>query len=166
MIQNFIFIFLCFFVVFPAQSQTKDSYYYMLEDGEFSSEEKDDEAVYIHEECSSNIIQSTYFNCECIAGAYRQARDEGPIQPQANLLYSIFDKKAKECMNKPAIAGDAYSFCEDHVRIFRSRESGNTELCECVARKTVKDFAKEPKLSTDFMADLQIDALLSCQNIN
>lgn len=150
--------------IFPAQAQVaKDSYYFMKDDNEFSAEEKDEEAMYIFEKCSENIIQNTYFDCQCVAGAYRQARDDGPLKPQSNLLYSVIDKNAEECINKPAIAGDSYEFCENHTRMFRAREPNNKEYCECVARRSVRDFAKDPKLSTDFMADVQIDALITCE---
>lgn len=151
---------LCF--AFPVMAQTKDSFYYMKDDGEFSADEKDQEAIDIHGQCARNVVQSAYFNCECIAGAFRQARDSGLLMPQANLLYAIFDSKAKECVNKPGVAGDAYEFCENHSRMFRAREPNNKEFCECVARQSVKEFSKSPKLETDFMSDIQIDALLSC----
>jgi hypothetical protein len=163
-LRLFLTLILCVFAM-PVQAyeEIKDSFYFMKDDGEFSAEEKDEEAMYIYEQCSENIMQNTYFKCDCVAGAYRQARDEGPIKPQTNLLYSIFKDKAEECINKPAIAGEAYEFCQNHARMFRAREPNNEEYCECVARKSVTDFAKDPKLKTYFISDIHIDALTSCE---
>jgi len=155
---------LCSFTL-PAYAYevVKDSFYFMKDDNDFSAEEKDEEAMYIFEKCSGNIMQSTYYKCDCVAGAYRQARDEGPLQPQTTLLYSIFKNQASTCINKPAIAGEAYEFCQNHTRMFRARESNNEEYCECVARKSVRDFSKDPKLKTYFISDIHIDALTTCE---
>lgn len=158
-----LFVLLVFSLPAYAYTDIKDSFYFMKDDGEFSPEEKDEEAIYIYDSCSQNIMQNTYFKCDCVAGAYRQERDKGPLQPQTNLLYSIFKTHAKECINKPAIAGEAYEFCENHTRMFRARGPNNKEYCECVARKSVKDFSKDPKLKTDFISDIHINALTSCE---
>lgn len=162
------FLLLLLFVVpFISSAQAyevvKDSFYFMKDDNEFSAEEKDEEAIYIYEKCSDNIMQNTYYDCGCVAGAYRQARDDGPLKPQDSLFYSIFESHAKQCINKPAIAGEAYNFCENHTRMFRARERNNKEYCECVARKSVKDFSKDPKLRTSFISDIHIDALTTCE---
>lgn len=147
---------------FEVCAQVKDSFYFMKGDGEFSAEEKDEEAQYVYDQCEANAIQGIYFQCECIAGAFRAARDDGPLVPQSNLIYSLFKDKARECINKPAIAGEAYDFCQNHSRIFRSREPDNEQYCECVARQSVKEFSKDPKLRSRFISKVHVNAMSAC----
>ena len=164
MARFILFLFVAAFMTlsFDAQAQVKDSFYFMKDDNEFSDEEKDEEAQYIYEQCEANALQGIYFKCECIAGAFRAARDDGPLVPQASLLYSLFKDKGKECINKPAIAGEAYEFCENHTKIFRSREPNNEQYCECVARQSVKEFSRDPKLRSRFISKVHVNAMGSC----
>ncbi len=153
----------CFGFSFSVTVQAKDSFYFMKDDGEFSPEEKDEEAQYVYDRCQENALQSVYYKCECIAGAFRAARDNGPLVPQATLLYSLFDQKGKECINKPAIAGEAYEFCDQHIKAFRSRAPDNEAYCECVARQTVRDFSRAPQLRTHFISNIHVRAMGRCR---
>ena len=87
--------------------QVKDAFYFMKDDNEFSSEEMDEEARYVHGTCSDNSIRSVYFDCSCIAGAYRQEREKvGPYVPQSHILNGLYGKSEKGCANTEAIAGE------------------------------------------------------------
>ena len=171
MIKNLSYLFLSLFLVLnfssPAVAEVqKDSFYFMKDDNEFSDEEKDEEALYVHGICQQNVFQRTYFDCACIAGAFRQERDKEDLVPQANLLNSLYSDKRQECINKVAIAGDAYEFCQHYARTYRSREKNNQQYCECVANKVARDFAKRPELRANYISALQTDALISCGRQN
>lgn len=157
-----LFLCLSFVPISHAQEVIKDSYYFMKDDNEFSAEEKDEEALYVFEKCSSNAFQNLYFDCSCIAGAYRQERDNGPIIPQNNLLNSLYTKKDRGCANTVGIAGDSYKFCKNFANAFRSRDTNNEPFCECVANDVAKNFSKKPYLDVRYFEDLKSDALFTC----
>ncbi len=135
----------------------------MKDDGEFSAEEKDEEALYIYERCEGNVFQRVYFDCTCIAGAYRQERDKGPLIPQNTLLNSLYTENERGCTNTVAIAGDAYEFCEHYAKTYRSRKRNNKQYCECVANTVARSFAKNPHLQVNYIGNLQTEALGSCR---
>lgn len=141
----------------------KDTYYFLKGDGEFSDEEKDEEAFYIYQQCSSNIMQRVYFNCECVAGAFRQIRDsDEKLRPQSMILDEIFEDDSRGCINKPAIAGENYRFCLNYANTMRARSKENEGYCTCVANKVADDFGNNPKLKTKNIENLRTDALVSC----
>lgn len=167
MIRKFIFttfaLFLCFAFSPVAKAESiKDSYYFMKDDGEFSPEEKDEEAQQIFDRCSANAFQRVYFDCGCIAGAFRQERDNGPLIPQNNLLNSLYTTNERGCANTVNIAGDAYKFCQDFADAFRSRDNNNEPFCECVANDVAKKFTKDPYLDIRYLENLKSDALFAC----
>jgi len=67
------------------QAQNKDSSYYLSDDGIFSDEEKDAEAEIIKQRCEIGTLTRIYYNCTCIAGTFRQKRDEPELTPQAHI---------------------------------------------------------------------------------
>ena len=145
-----------------AQAQVKDSFYFMKDDGIFSDEEKDEEAEYIHQQCTKNIFKNVYYDCTCIAGAFRVQRDEEKLIPQSKILENLVSKKNTQCINTAAIAGDAYKFCYDYVKIFRSRDKNNEQYCGCVANKTAHSFKENPVLRTRNIEKIRSKAMLSC----
>ncbi|HPF77655.1 MAG TPA: hypothetical protein PLF01_00065 [Alphaproteobacteria bacterium] len=156
-------VMLCFLAVPVSAQEVKDSYYFMKDDGEFSPEEKDEEAQYIYEQCEQNTFQSLFFDCACIAGAFRQERDKEKLIPQANLLNSLFEEdNQRGCANVTAMAGDTYKFCQSFVKAHRQKEKNNEQYCECVANTVARNFAKKPRLSTRFQESLTSEAMISC----
>lgn len=144
--------------------EVKDTVYFMKDDNEFSSEEMDEEAVYVHGICSKNKIQSAYFDCNCIAGAYRQEREKvGPYKPQSHILNELFDKNERGCANAEQIAGDTYAYCTNYAKSFRYREKNNEKYCQCVANKMARSFQKKPKLSMSYISRLRVNALSACE---
>lgn len=155
-------------IAFPslamAQYEVKDSYYYMKDDGEFSDEEKDLEAQYVYERCESNSIQNVYYDCACIAGAFRQIRDEGKLMPQTTIVNSLFRDDPRGCTNTEKIAGQTYNFCTEYSKSFRYREKpeSNEAFCGCVANTMANNFAKTPSLNLDIISSIRTNALVSC----
>lgn len=143
----------------------KDSYYFMLDDGKMSPEEMDEESVVVYDSCNNNLYQKRYFNCECIAGLFRQVREkDGPMRPQDDIVYQLYREEAsKKCVNQTDIAGTTYEDCQNYARSFRAREKDNEDYCGCVARNVVKKFTKKPYLSLDYISQLNTDSMLACR---
>jgi len=161
-----VLLFLLFILFVPFQAYAyepvKDSFYFMKDDGEFSDEEKDEEAMYIFNQCRDNAIQGAYFNCACVAGAYRQERDKPDLIPQSQLHYSIFDDQNHNCADPVAAAGEAYEFCINFAQSFRREHTNNEQYCECVGRRFGLEFAKTGRLSTDYISDLRLESMEQC----
>ena len=148
-----------------AQEVIKDTVYFMKDDNEFSPEEMDEEAQYMYDKCTTNSIRSVYFDCGCLAGAFRQAREkQGAYLPQEIIMNSLITDNERGCTNSVAIAGEAYEKCMVNAKIFRDREKNNKQYCECVARTTAKNFKKKPFLSSDNLTNVAVDAALSCDS--
>lgn len=146
-----------------AQYEIKDSFYFMKDDGEFSDEEKDEEAEYIYQTCNNNSIQSTYFDCACLAGAFRQERDKEKLVPQANLINSVLTDNSRGCANTAQIAGETYEFCTEYARSFRSRKKDNEGYCKCVANTMANSFKKNPIMRRKNIQNLRTEALGACR---
>jgi hypothetical protein len=151
------------FTISPsAQAEVKDSFYFMKDDGVFSDEEKDEEAEYIHTRCLKNPFQSIYYDCGCIAGAFRVQRDAEKLIPQSQILEELANDKESPCVNTATIAGDTYEFCYDYVNIFRARDKNNVRYCKCVANRSAKNFKKNPTLSSRNIEKIKSNAMQSC----
>lgn len=162
----FSFVALLFFMpAAQAQSIIKDEFYFMQDDQEFTAEEMDEEALYIHDKCERNSLYKIYYDCGCIAGAFRQEREkQGPYLPQGIIYNSLFNENERGCTNTVGIAGDAFQSCMNDATIFREREKNNKEYCECVARTTAKNFKKAPALNIFHIENLEVDARISCDS--
>ena len=162
----FIFIFIfCAGITSGAYAlyEQKDSIYFMLDDGELSPEEMDEEAMYVFGQCSGNFIQRVYFNCSCISGAFRQEREkQGAFVPQSIIVDDLFNDNERGCANSIGIAGETYRFCNEYARTFRSRNKNNEQYCSCVANTMARSFKKDPYLGTRHIEKLRGDAMLSC----
>lgn len=157
----------CAALIPAAQAQwmydVQDSFYFMKDDGEFSDEEKDLEAQYVYRMCSENSIQSTYFDCACIAGAFRQERDKPDLVPQDTLINNILINDSRGCANTAAIAGDTYEFCSSYAKIFRARQKDGEKYCKCVANRSANAFKKNPSFGKNNIEKIRTNALLSCE---
>lgn len=169
MIKKLIFICLFFaggIVILPqsvfAQYEVKDSFYFMKNDGIFSSEEKDEEAEYIKRQCETSTYQPIYFDCTCIAGAFRAQRDEEKLKPQSFILNNLYNDPKTKCANTVGIAGDSYSSCMISSKVFRDRGGNNEDYCTCVANKVATEFTANPRLNTDYISDIKVNSALTC----
>ncbi len=160
-------LFLSFTVALATNSHAyetvKNTYYFLKDDGEFSDEEKDEEARYIYTLCTRNVMQRSYFNCQCIAGAFRVKRDsDEKIRPQSDILNELFNGKSNACVDKPRIAGLQYNFCSNYAQNLRSRSKKNEEYCSCVGNHVAHQFFDNPLLKTHYVEKLRTNALVHC----
>jgi len=152
-------------VAAQAQMIMKDSQYFMM-DGKMTKEEMEEEASYIHGLCLFNQYQSTYFNCECLAGAFLSQREiQGPYAIQQDLMDDLTKSGDGKCANAPAIAGMAYRACQRYVSFARELESDeeNEEYCRCVGNKTALDFESYANLDVLYIQDVRVNAYGYCE---
>ncbi len=155
----------CLILPFPAHAQHRDSYYYMKDDGVQSPEEMQMEAQTIFNECDSNVYQSRYFDCACLAGAFLQKREQyGGIAPQEEIINNLTIGNNVQCANTVAIAGGAYSQCMEFSARFREYDKDNEQYCSCVGNTVANTFKKTPMLNTSYISALHSDALVKCHN--
>jgi len=145
-----------------AQYELKDSYYFMKDDGIFSDEEKDEEAEYIREECLKTTLQQRYYDCSCLAGAFRIRRDEEKLVPQDQILSDLYSDRNTKCVDTAKIAGNTYYACQEYAAIFRNRKAENNEYCKCVSNTVANEFAKSPRMKSYFINNLRVQAMSSC----
>ena len=145
--------------------EVRDSFYYMKDDGEFSDDEKDDEAMYIFQQCNSNFVQRIYYDCACVAGVFRQARDAEKLIPQGQIVSNIYTNTNTPCANTIGIAGDSYSKCTSYTKTYRGHEGPekNQKYCQCVANDFAKEFSKTPNLNLRFIERLQAKSMVNCE---
>lgn len=162
----FLSFLLCALTLAPqayAQYEEKDAFYFMKDDNEFSPEEMDEEAMFIYDRCQKNSTHSVYFDCACIAGAFRQEREKVNYgRSQADIYNSLLTDENRGCTNTTQIAGESYQFCTEYARYYREREKNNEQLCECVAKTVAKEFAKKPYMGLRHIENLRSDAIISC----
>lgn len=151
-------------IPFDPSGKVKDSFYFMKDDGEFSDEEKDQEAAYIFQTCLTNKIRRQYFDCGCIAGAFRLERDSPDLVPQSHIVNKVYNDPNTKCVNTTGIAGTTYNKCLHFSKTFRHRktEEENADYCQCVANKTVANFQEKPKLNLRHMEKMKVAANLEC----
>ncbi len=145
-----------------AGSEIKDSFYFMKDDGIFSDAEKDEEALFIFDECARDHFKNIYRDCECIAGAFRGERDDEKLVPQHHILTKLYDDDNQQCVNTPAIAASNYDICIRFSSAIRRRENDHEEFCKCVANNVANNFKKRPLLNTRHIEKLRTKAFQSC----
>ena len=159
-----VFLIACLGLGSLAHAQIKDSYYFMADDGVQDEDEMQEEAMYVHDMCSSNIYKSAYYSCECVAGAFLQKREEmGGIMPQQEIVDRIYRGGLGECANTIQIAGDMYESCQSYAKLYREYEPDNEEFCTCAANTFALSFTKNPYLRTKYIENLKTDALVNCE---
>lgn len=148
-----------------AYAQTKDSYYFMADDGVQTKEEMEEEAMYVHQSCDSNSYKKALYSCECVAGAFLQKREElGSIAPQAEIKEMIYRGNLGQCADPIKMAGETYTSCMEQSKILREYKKDNEEYCSCVANTFAMSFAKRPYLRTSYIEDLKVRALTGCEH--
>ena len=146
--------------------EIKNAVYFMKDDNIFSPEEMDEEAEYVYGECQKKLFQRKYFDCRCVAGAFRQKRDRVKhTMPQGLILQEIFSGKDQNCTNTEMIAGETYASCQDYIKSFRTfkTEEENESYCKCVANKMALNFAEKPKLKLEYIENLRLKSMSHCK---
>lgn len=164
--MKYIVLFLAaFLIAAPASAQIKDSYYFMADDGKQSPEEVMEEAQYVFDTCDTNVFQKVYFDCQCLAGTFLQARDKyGAIAPQQEIINDILYGSNARCANAVGIAGKAYESCMESAKYTREYDKDNEEYCSCVGNTTAKRFSERPRLTVGHIRRVQASALSDCHN--
>ena len=158
-------LFIALILPISAEAQVKDSFYFMKDDGVFSPEEKDEEAAYIYDQCERNPFQKIYLDCGCIAGEFRNQRDDEKLIPQGELINDIVDNPPESCINTITIAGDAYQQCLDYSKVFRSRAKNNEDYCSCAANRSALGFKEKPDMKLSNIEKIRSNAMVSCARI-
>lgn len=153
---------------FPAKAgfEIKDAIYFMKDDNIFSPEEMDEEAEYVYNECQKKLFQRRYYDCRCVAGAFRQKRDRVQhSMPQSLILEEIFSGGNQDCTNKEVIAGETYANCQSYAKTFRTfkTEEENESYCKCVANKMALSFAEKPNLKLNYIENLRLRSMSHCK---
>lgn len=123
-------------------------------------EEAVKEAQQVEKDCAADPMLSTYFDCECRAMRFLEARlERGPIDDAGAVMLDI----KGECPNTPAIAGAAYKTCiEQGISFFPSGQDPE-EYCSCVGRSYAKLYARAGQdFDTQLIVELKTMATLSC----
>lgn len=151
----------------PGTYIVKDSLYFTMDDGIQSPEEMIEEAEYVQGVCSSDPYHTLYFDCECIAAQFLQAREiAGPMKPQYEILNDLTKGRRATCANTVGIAGETYSYCMDYSATRRELETKaeNESYCTCAANKAASDFTRSPRLSISHIRSVKVDAMSYCLN--
>jgi len=140
-----------------------DSVYFTMDDGIESPKEMEAEAQYVYGLCAGNPYKSTYFDCECLSGAFLQQREKlGPTVPQNDIIARLTKGRKATCANIPSIAGDLYSNCMKHAQDTRELATDNEQYCSCAGNKAARDFARAPRLDMDYIRNVEVGALNYC----
>ncbi|MEM6781773.1 MAG: hypothetical protein AAF569_07915 [Pseudomonadota bacterium] len=150
----------------PAEAQResdfRDSIDFLIDDGIMTPDEMAEEAMGIHNRCVADVMKNTYYDCECIGGAFLSIREEvGPYYEQYDILTQIYTEDP-QCIDEVNIAGMAYTDCQNMSEITRRNETNNDEYCECVAQGTVKQFGLFPSLRTRTIEGVRAQAISDC----
>lgn len=168
MLRILLICFLCFSIAAPASAQTlkkddwRDSIDFLMDDGEMTPDEMEEEALGVYSRCVNNPIKTAHYDCECIGAKFLVEREKaGPYELQYNLLQIVYTQTPK-CVNDVAIAGKNYQDCKVNVEIMRRGESNNEEYCECVGRRSVTEFKLLPGLRNRTIQYTRANAMSYC----
>ena len=145
-------------------SDFRDSVDFLMDDGEMTPDEMEQEAIGVYNRCVGHLMRNRYYDCECISGAFLQMREElGPYVEQFKLLEDVYTQ-IPECVNAEQIAGSSYKSCSESVNIYRALqpEEENEEYCSCVGKETAAAFARNPGLRKNSLINTHSEAKLRC----
>lgn len=147
-----------------AHAVEKNRLYFLRDDGEFSEEEKDEEAQYIYGLCTTNYMLGTFFDCACVAGAFRMERDVSD-DIQDSILNRIYNETKSPCINSSGIAGSVYKECQKSY----SKNSGlirkgidPDEMCQCYANEVALTYEIKPVFRKDYISSIKTKSYIYC----
>jgi len=170
-IRNFIYLLFIAMIglsVFApnAQAQDKDRMYFLREDGEYSDEDRDEEAQYIYDRCTKSYMYSNFFECACVAGAFRMERDVSD-DPQDAVLNRIYNSRQSPCINIVQIAGTMYTECiktyGNNSRLIRKGIKPD-EMCQCYGNEIAQTYAKKPIFKKKYINSLKTKSYVYCSS--
>ncbi len=143
----------------------KDSMYFTMKDGVMTKEEMEEEARYVHDQCTKGLYQNRFFDCGCIAGAFLREREKrGPLALQTTILTELYrgGGSLAKCGNTATIAGTMFADCMMYADAFRRLETNNEQYCQCAGNRIARDFSDYPFLGTDYIERLRVQAMVTC----
>ena len=149
-----------------AQAVPKDRMYFLKNDGIFSEEEKDEEALYVYEKCKKNLSYNSFFECSCVAGVFRMERETSE-QRQSIILLDIYRNIKSPCINAPGIAGSSYERCKENYKNSSDliRKGISLErMCQCYGSYFTESYMKKPLFTTKHIMHLQKKANIACRS--
>ncbi len=125
----------------------------------------EEESQYVYEQCTYQPVLKTYYNCECLAGAFLVQREkQGPLVAQEDILQkSLTDPKIK-CTNAANIAGDNYTNCMGILNVLDELGKTHEKVCSCAANKVARNFEKRPMMEPSFIRDLLMGGMAQCKD--
>ncbi len=145
-----------------AQYTSKDSFDYLKDDGIFSDEEKDEESFLVKQQCDRSVLERQYYNCSCLAGAFRLKRDEEKVTPQGTIMYKLLNDEKSECVDPSKIAGKTYADCMESSKILRPRRENNEKFCKCLANSFSEEFSSKPRLKRRYIKNMKVRIMGTC----
>lgn len=143
----------------------KDPLDYTLDDGIMDQQEMEAEARDMYRLCVINPYQKTYLDCECVAGAFLQQREElGPMVEQSDIYDGILQNKGANCARTENVAGTTYESCMNYATTYREMARDNPEYCTCVANQVALNFKKTPVVNPAYVSRLNYNAMTSCDD--
>lgn len=118
------------------------------------------EAEAFQKACVADVNLSTYYECDCWAMRFLEARlVRGPDIQQDIIMMDI----GSECPNTAAIAGSAYKNCIAQGIDFFPKKQDPEEYCSCVGNSYAKLFERSGQsIDSKLMIQLRTMASLSC----
>ncbi|MCD8563066.1 MAG: hypothetical protein LRY54_03260 [Alphaproteobacteria bacterium] len=123
-------------------------------------EEAITEAIQVGKDCAADEMMSTYYDCECRAMRFLEARlQHGPLDNASTVMLDI----QGECPNLPAIAGSAYNTCIHQGIAFFPAGQDPEEYCTCVGNSYAKLMGRSKRgYDSYMMVQMRTLATLSC----
>ena len=119
-----------------------------------------EEAEMVHGLCSGRYTYSRFYDCDCVAAKFVDARIErGPGKGPTYLAEEV----AIECPNQPGIAGFAWDQCQS---IAENMPYGRNEYCTCFAKQYVTEYMERPVLKTPWLKSVMSKSLYKCDTGN
>lgn len=150
--------------VSSAHAVEKNRLYFLRDDGEFTEEDKDEEAQEIYNRCARNHMYNIFFECSCVAGAFRMERDVSD-EVQDVILNRIYDDRSSPCLNPAGIAGSMYRDCKesygDDSRLIRKNIDPD-EMCKCYANEIANKYVAAPIFKKRYISNIKIKSYLHC----
>ncbi len=118
------------------------------------------EADNFRAECYGDVVRGWYYNCECLAYEYLEARIKNPKVPKSSITLIISNK----CVDASGAAGFQFDQCINS-RAPKDRSKESEEYCTCFANTFARLFEQSGAApSTSLYGYLQSQAMIACHD--
>lgn len=116
-----------------------------------------DEAEQVAQRCANQDVNSQFYDCECIAARFIDAR---VLRGPEISAYSLVAELEPECVNSAGVAGYAYNQCSG-MNAYGAQNA--EEVCSCYGNYVAKQFSKTPVASFSFFSKISANAIIACK---